>query len=132
MKKGIYVAAFTEGHKCVDFNPATPESPWAYFHGQLYHDLGCDLEGHDQVDLKYCPVEYCKIAELKEGPVLMMNITGCIPVDVHGIEKPCIGFFWPVHIHTNHYVERGLICYANDTEAIMFARDKLAKRARML
>lgn len=77
--------------------------------------------------------------ELPTGTIPVRNIvyhceamqflmTGIYPVLVHGVDVPCIGYFWskphihPTHVERNSVYQYGIVCYANDGDANAYAR----------
>ncbi len=108
-----------------------------YFHGQLECDLGYDLgviTNKDELPVQGLRIHYSdgtsKIAQYIPD--------GIYPVQVHGVETPCIGYFWPLvyeskSIPSLNSVElRGLICYVNDDEANAYARQQYAQKINLL
>ena len=81
---------------------------WWYLHGQLQEDIGTD-QGYilnltpEQLDFT--------------NRTIILN--GIYEVEVVGIDKPCIGFFW-----FNFNKVRGLVEYKDDKAGLKYARQQ--------
>lgn len=54
---------------------------------------------------------------------------GIYLVEVHGIETPCIGYFWSESLKSDCVIKRGLVCYINDGDANAFARHQFSLKS---
>lgn len=106
-----------------------------YLHGKLEHLVGYDvpvLVNQESLNL----IEYPSLSYSRQFTHLLLEEEREYEVEVIGVNAKCIGFFWKYIIEdekrTGLYEdaeERGLICLADDKEAIDYARQKLAKRS---
>ena len=84
--------------------------------------------------------EVNKFEENKE-----IKINDIIPVQVIGIDKPCIGYFWTTDERTvtaqckngrtrefQHWCQRGLVCLSEDIESCKEAKEKYLKKTSIL
>lgn len=89
---------------------------WWYLHGQLQEDVGYD-KGY---------IENIKPEQLENRlGYLDIKLNGIYEVEIKGISKPCIGYFWVDSMKFG----RGLVCYKDDTEAIEYAREQYEKKS---
>lgn len=111
-------------------------SGW-YFHGHLEDDLGYDLgviTNKDELPVKGLTVHYSD----GETKIHQYIPDGIYLVEVHGVETPCIGYFWPLVNESKRAPElnkvemRGLVCYINDGDANAYARQKYAEKSLIL
>lgn len=71
-----------------------------------------------------------------------MKINDIIPVQVIGIDKPCIGYFWTTDERTitakckngktkdfQHWCQRGLVCLSEDIEACKYSKKKYQEKS---
>lgn len=89
---------------------------WWYLHGRLQDDVGYDkglIENirPEQVENR------CGYPDI--------NLNGEYEVEIRGIDKPCIGYFWIDSIGLG----RGLVCYKDDLEEIKFAKENYKEKS---
>lgn len=89
---------------------------WWYFHGKLQDDIGYDKG----LIMNIKPNQLDRRNGYRD-----INLEGEYEVEIIGIEKPCIGFFW---IDNSLKFGRGLVCYKDDIEAIKYAKNKMKER----
>lgn len=127
---------------------------WWYLHGKL--EKLCNYDKAVVLNLSEFPeyqgdtlkwtsivgdiAEVTKFEENKE-----IKINDIIPVQVIGINEPCIGYFWTTDERTvtaqckngrtrkfQHWCQRGLVCLKDDTEACKYAKEKYLKKTSHL
>lgn len=124
-----------------------------YLHGRLEEDCGFDKakiynlsdfpEYRKRTVMRYT-IKSNGAAVIKGGKrrtVWDSYINGEVEVEVVDIEKPCIGIFWTtdeimVQVGINRsitsWVQRGLVCYLDDTGALEYARKMREELAKFL
>ena len=93
-----------------------------YLHGELEEDLGydiCEIMNFGDLDVQYHKVT--------EDTTIVTIPDGIYDVEVIGIDKPCVGYFW-----NDSDNQRGLICYKTDFEACEYAMEKFNERAKII
>lgn len=106
-------------------------SNWWYLHGDLESEIGydhgvmCNLSDFNLL-IKNCYYNgndaYFDVICLEDG---------IYDVEVIGIDKPCVGYFWI--IDKEHIPKcRGLVCFKDDTEACMYAEQKYKEKSQYL
>lgn len=109
-----------------------------YLHGLIDREIGCDivtLANTSDLVLE----EYPTLGHSRLFMHLLLPEDGEYEVEVIGIQAKCVGFFWRDIIksedHPGFYYRasmRGLICYADDAEAIKYAKERLAEKSTWL
>lgn len=69
------------------------------------------------------------LEDLGKNGVIINNedvADGIYQVEVHGVETPCLGYFWSESPKNNRVIKHGLVCYINDGDANAFARRQLS------
>lgn len=84
---------------------------WWYLHGELEEDVGYDKG----LILNIKPEQLEKRLHLPD-----INLKGEYEVEVKGINKPCIGYFWIDSMKLG----RGFVCYKDDSEGLEYAKRK--------
>ncbi len=111
-------------------------SGW-YFHGHLEADLGYDLGviiNKEELPVQGLRVHYSD----GKSKILQYIPEGIYQVQVHGVETPCIGYFWPFVNESKRVPElnrvemRGLVCYINDGDANAYARRQYNQKSTCL
>ena len=121
---------------------------WWYLHGQLESDVhfdkatavNCKTAGYSRETINWkeiCGDTVTKVEKNGSMCIHRMYINGEVPVEIEGIDKACVGFFWTEDCEDvqwknkkyPHWNQRGLVCYADDTEACEYAREKMNERA---
>lgn len=111
----------------LDKDKDTIISGWWYLHGELEDKVGYDkgaflnLE-EDMVEIENC---YFKGNDKYFNVVLLKD--GIYDVEVIGFDRPCVGYFW-IDRKYNTPECRGLICFKDDTSAVMYARQKYTEK----
>ena len=90
---------------------------WWYLHGQLQEEIGYDKGLILNIEPEEMNSTQTDIA-----------LEGIYQVEVEGIEKPCIGYFWIDSLKLG----RGLVCYKNDLESVEYARNKYQQKSDRL
>lgn len=93
-----------------------------YLHGQLYEDNDYDI------GLAVLNLENSRF--LPHGR-RDLYVNGEVDVEVLGYDKPCKGFFYTVE-GGDSWIQRGLVCYADDEEACKYARTKMEAKSSWL
>lgn len=125
---GEYYKSTPELEKLVKRPKDTIISDWWYLHGELETTIGYDK---------------AKIINIKELPTITKNCyyngndkyfdvvclkDGIYDVEVHGISKPCIGYFWITEMEDIPKL-RGLVCFKDDKEAVEYAKKKYEEKS---
>lgn len=115
---------------------------WWYLDGELVSLVGydgaavtnCKSGGFGIETINPLEIEDDQVEKIdEENPThYMIRLDGIVEVEVEGIDKPCIGFFWTTDHQTIYYDDkpyewwrqRGLVCLKSDTEAIKCAQRK--------
>lgn len=122
---------------------------WWYLHGKLEELVGYDKAiaincfslGISKETLHWSSIHGDNVTEVyDEKPYYRMYFNGKISVEIDGIDKPCIGYFWttdesPIYYKRRkdlYWCQRGLVCLADDKEACRYAALKMQERTRML
>jgi len=106
-----------------------------YLHGKLEKIIGYDkaiainshAAGYTKNTIDWSTISGNIVTSVhsdNERPTIYIN--DIVPVYVVGVSTPCIGYFWTTNEQTiqwkdkkyPHWVQRGLVCLANDQEAI--------------
>ena len=95
------------------------------------------LSNVQNITLPHCLNKFEENKEIK--------INDIIPVQVIGIDKPCIGYFWTTDEKTvtaqcnngrtrkfQHWCQRGLVCLSEDIESCKEAKEKYLKKTSNL
>lgn len=109
-------------------------SNWWYLHGKLEEIVGYDkamMLNVDELPHKTVPsIVYDECVILEDG---------IYPVEIIGIDEPCVGYFWTViekdYLYPNKnssVQQRGLVCLKSDIEACKFARMEYTERSNHL
>lgn len=123
-----------------------------YMHGELEDDMRFDIADFVRVPTRHIREKvYYESGGDWSKPGMQWNefvddnkpmrpatwLEGCFPVRVIGTDKPCLGFFWTKRYYYVTLVngekyftweQFGLVCYADDTQAIMQAHDAMRER----
>jgi len=122
---------------------------WWYLHGELDEFVGYDKAtavncfsiGVSKETLNWSSICGNKVEEVfDEEPYYRMHLNGTIPVEIEGVDKECIGYFWTTDEHDIYYKDkaypfwwqRGLVCFVDDTEACAYAQEKMNERTTFL
>lgn len=120
---------------------------WWYLHGSLESEFGFDKgtamnsksAGYSLETVNWREINNHTVTEVRPGQPLLihrMHIDGEVPVEIHGSDKPAVGFFWTedrgdVEYEGRtypHWQQRGLVCYADDKEGCEYAREVLHEK----
>lgn len=140
-----------EFYKRYDEIPADERdnNSWWYLHGQLESDCGydkatavnCKTAGYSVQTINYKEICDDIVTKVKDSLLIhRMHINGEVPVEIEGIAKKCIGFFWTIDrgkvVYKNKkypdWMQNGLVCYADDEEACKYARKKMQEIAYII
>lgn len=122
---------------------------WWYLHGKLEDEVGfdkafatnCKSAGYSKETLDWSSIKGNQVTEVfSETPRLCIYANGEIPVEVEGIDKPCIGFFWTTeekeifwkYKSYPYWSQRGLVCFADDEKACEYARKKMKEKSNFI
>ena len=116
---------------------------WWYLHGELQDIVGfdkaittnCKTAGYSKETINWTSIEGSEVKSVRKNKPLIhpvMHINAIIPVEVEGIYKPCIGYFWTggerlVSWKGKQYLvwqQRGLVCLKDDEKACEYALEK--------
>ena len=127
----------------------TGYSSWWYLHGELEYLVGydkavpinCKSTGNTVDTINWSSISGNKVTDVFDDTLRpAMHINGIIPVEIEGIDKPCVGYFWttsekPIYWKDKEYrywEQRGLVCFADDKQACDFALAKYNSKTTML
>ena len=124
---------------------------WWYLHGKLeglcHYDKAVVLNlsefpeyQGDTLKWSYITGNITEVSKFEKNKE--MKINDIIPVQVVGIDKPCIGYFWTTDERTvtakckngktkdfQHWCQRGLVCLSEDIEACKYAKKKYQEKS---
>lgn len=93
-----------------------------YLHGQLAED------NHYDIGLAVLNLENSKFLPYGRRD---LYINGEVDAEVLGYSKPCKGFFYTIE-DGDSWIQRGLVCYADDEKACNQARSKMKAKSSWL
>lgn len=123
---------------------------WWYLHGQLEQDVNfdkattvnCKSAGYSKETVNWREILGINVTVVdpRKENIYKMHVNGEVPVEIEGMSKPCIGFFWTTEREDivwdgkkyPHWEQRGLVCYADDTEGCDYAREKMDERSSFI
>ena len=124
---------------------------WWYLHGELdclvgydkAYPINCKSSGNAKETINWSEISHSKVKQLRDDGNLTrweIHINGIIPVQVKGVDKPCIGYFWTTNEHNiewegkkyPYWEQRGLVCLESDSESRKYALEKLNERTTIL
>lgn len=122
---------------------------WWYLHGALESDVhydkatvtNCFSGGFAKETIDWSEIRGNKVVSVRsEKPFYNMYVNGIVDVEIEGISKPCKGFFYTSEEtkiiwkgkEYDHWKQKGLVCYADDTEACEYAKKKMEERSYWL
>ena len=123
---------------------------WWYLHGRLEEDVhydkatavNCRSGGYSLETVHWREIHGTTVTEVspESETIWRLHLNGEVPVEIEGIDKECVGFFWTSEkedVTWNgrqypYWNQRGLVCYADDTEACDYARRKMQERSAIL
>lgn len=121
-------------------------SGW-YLHGELENLVGydkayttnCKTMGHSRQSLDWHVIRghEAEVHDPDHPYRWGMYVNDIIPVQVQGVDEPCVGYFWtvdepPITWHGQEFplwCQRGLVCLESDTPARLYAGRKYQERA---
>lgn len=124
-------------------------SGW-YLHGKLESDvqydkatvINCKTAGYSRETINWKSIFGTRVSEIFEKKPLIhkMYLNGEVPVTIENVPKKCVGFFWTEDYGNiiwegreyPYWHQRGLVCYADDTEACAYARQAMNERSVMI
>ena len=129
----------------LDFN-----SMW-YLHGELERLVGydkawainCKSAGYSLESINWSYIRGENVFELADNNKLTrleMHVNDIIPVQVKGVDEPCLGYFWtieysPVYYEGKaypHWQQRGLVCLESDQKGRAYAMECYEKHRDIL
>lgn len=122
---------------------------WWYLHGKLedfvHYDkatvTNCLSGGFARETINSACIINNKVESLADWmPLHKMYLNDIVNVEIEGIDKPCIGYFWTTPDITVYWEgkpyktwqQRGLVCFKDDTEACEYAKKKYEEKTRIL
>ena len=124
---------------------------WWYLHGELdclvgydkAYPINCKSSGNAKETINWSEISCSKVKQLRDDGNLTrweIYINGIIPVQVKGVDKPCIGYFWTTNEHDiewegkkyPYWEQRGLVCLESDSEGRKYALEKLNEKTTVL
>lgn len=102
-----------------------------YLHGSLEK-----LFGFDKAVMTNCKALNLSkpfVYDANKEPINKLYFNGEIDCEVEGCDKPCVAFLYTTN-ETNEttWIQRGLVCIKEDTEACEYARQKMNEKAKLL
>lgn len=122
---------------------------WWYLHGELEKLVGfdkatvtnCKSGGFAKETINWANIDGNEVTSvISEDPCYQMYFNGEVNVEIEGISRPCVGFFYtsseqPVYYKGKEYLfweQRGLVCFSDDLNAVEYARSMMKQRSRNL
>ena len=123
---------------------------WWYLDGVLesivHYDkatvTNCKSGGFGVETINWRSISGDKVTEIEtEKPMIYrMCFDGIVDVEIEGIDKPCIGYFWTTNHQViywegkpyEHWDQRGLVCLQTDFEACERAERKMKQKKNIL
>lgn len=122
---------------------------WWYLHGKLEELVGydkaittnCKSAGYSKETIDWSEIHGNEVKSVFEDKMIpVMYVNAIIPVEIEGIDKPCVGYFWttdeyPIYWKEQSYPywnQRGLVCFEDDKEACEFALEKYLTKTTMI
>lgn len=124
---------------------------WWYLHGELEYLVGydkaypinCKSSGNAKETINWSEISHSKVKQLRDDGNLTrweIHINGIIPVQVKGVDKPCVGYFWTTNEHDiewegkkyPYWEQRGLVCLESDSEGREDALKKFQEKTTIL
>lgn len=143
---GIY--NYSEDMKPLLNNRRKPISSWWYLHGELESVVGFDkgiIVSHEHLLKK--DISFKENYNKNESQLWVSNPDsvekvyyledGIYDVEVLGIDKPCIGYFWTSfeqydNVIGEYPIMRGLVCFKDDKEGVEHAEKKYNEKSTWL
>lgn len=122
---------------------------WWYLHGKLEDYVGydkatatnCKSGGFAKETINWGEIVGDRVTSIcDELPTHKMCIDGIVDVEIEGINKPCVGYFWTACHKTIYWEEkayefweqRGLVCFKSDTESCEYAKKMYEKQSQFI
>lgn len=124
---------------------------WWYLHYKLEDIVGydkattsnCKSAGYSRKTIRWSEISGNKVNKVRgNDPENYYNIyiNSIVPVEVEGVDKPCVGFFWTTDEHDiywkdiayPHWYQRGLVCLMEDINGIEDAYNKFLEKTTVL
>lgn len=109
-------------------------SNWWYLHGELEEIVGYDKAMMLNID----ELPHKTVPSMAFGKCTILE-DGIYPVEIIGIDKPCVGYFWTIiekdYLDPNRnsiVQQRGLVCLKSDVEACKSAKRRYIARSAYL
>lgn len=136
-----------------EYNDIRPEerdnNSWWYLHGDLQSFVGydkatvtnCKSGGFSKETIDWADIEGDQVMKIvSKNPRHEMYLNGEVDVEIEGISRPCKGYFYTTNERTVYYkskpydfwMQRGLVCFADDKEACEYAKRKMSEKSRIL
>ena len=121
---------------------------WWYLHGELESLVGydkavvcnCKSGGFGKETIDWSEISGNEVLSVhSENTKMCMHINGIVDVEIEGIDKPCVGYFWTdreksIYWKRKEYGfwnQRGLVCFKDDEESCAYA-DKLMREKPLI
>ena len=106
-------------------------SNWWYLHGNLDSEIGYDKGVFCNLEDFNLYIKNCYYNGNKRYFDIVCLEDGIYDVEIIGIDKPCVGYFWI--INKEHIPEcHGLVCFKDDKEACEYAEQKYKEKSQYL
>lgn len=122
---------------------------WWYLDGELEsyvcndkaYVTNCQSGGFAIETINWSSISGSQVKTIKDPMIRTeMYFNGIANVEIEGIDKPCIGFFWTSEeqdvfwegLPYPIWKQRGLVCFADDKLAIEYAKKKYEEKSMFL
>ena len=126
----------------------TDKSSWWYLHGELQEITGFDKAtvtnvksgGFSKETIDWTEIQGNQVKEVKKGiPEPVMCIEGIVPVEIEGIPRECLGYFWLDDIREvfwqghpwTYWKQRGVVVLKDNQEDNKYAERLLRERPKI-
>ena len=122
---------------------------WWYLHGNLEELVrydkatvtNCLSGGFSRPTVPYGFIRGNKVNEIVDyKPWHMMYLNGKVDVEIEGVDKPCVGWFWTEDERTIYWQDkpyqawhqRGLVCLVDDVDGCQYAEQVYNERRKFI
>lgn len=129
-------------------NKEKDNNNWWYLHGELKNEIGfdkgvminCYSEGLSKKTVRWGEIRGGVCTKYSEGDRYALHANGVYEVEVIGINRPCKAFLWTTSEYDVKYdkgtfpywMQRGLVCFADDIESCRYAISKMKEKSSIL
>jgi hypothetical protein len=126
----------------------TDKSPWWYLHGELQEITGYDKAvvtnvksgrfSKDTID--WIRIDGNQVKAVKSGiPEPVMCVSGIVPVEIEGIPRECLGYFWVDDVRDvfweekpwNYWKQRGVVVLKDNKDDVEYAEKLFKERPKI-